>query len=116
LIFFADESIDRQIVEAIRGSGYEVLSVTELSPGIPDTQVLSRANEASAVLLTADKDFDELVFRQHRVHSGVLLVRLAGEAPEAKAELVTAAIEAHGSEFAFGFSVITSRAVRIRRV
>jgi hypothetical protein len=55
VIFLADESVDRQIVQAIRRDGYEVISVAETSPGIPDTKVLSRANEAGAVLLTADK-------------------------------------------------------------
>ncbi len=115
MIFLADESIDRQIVEAIRRDGYQVLAVAEILPGIPDTQVLSRANDAGAVLLTADKDFGELVFRQHQVHSGVILVRLAGRAPEAKAEIVAAAINAHADEFESGFCVVTGKAVRIRR-
>jgi len=115
VIFLADESIDRQIVERIRRDGYEVQAVAEISPGISDTQVLSRANEAGAVLLTADKDFGELVFRQRQVHSGVVSVRLAGHAPEVKAEIVAAAINAHADELEFGFSVVTGKAVRIRR-
>jgi predicted nuclease of predicted toxin-antitoxin system len=116
VIFLADESIDRQIVEAVRRIGYEVLSIAEISPGIPDSQVLNRANEAGAVLLTADKDFGELVFRQHLLHSGVVLVRLAGSAPEAKAEILAAVIEARAGELELAFSVVTSKAVRIRRV
>ena len=115
MIFLADESVDRQIVETIRRAGYEVQAIAEISPGIPDTQVLSRANEAGAVLLTADKDFGELIFRQHQVHSGVVLVRLAGYASEAKAEIVVAAINAHAEELESGFSVVTGKAVRIRR-
>jgi predicted nuclease of predicted toxin-antitoxin system len=114
--FVADESIDRQIVEVIRRNGNKVFSVAESSPGIPDTEVLNRANEDRAILLTADKDFGDLVFRQHWVHPGVVLVRLAGYAPNVKAEIVAAAIKAHGHELAYGFSVITGRAVRIRRV
>jgi hypothetical protein len=30
------------------------------------------------VLITADKHFGELVFRQKRIHAGVILVRLSG--------------------------------------
>jgi predicted nuclease of predicted toxin-antitoxin system len=89
--------------------------MAETSPGIPDTHVLRRANEAGAVLLTADKDFGELVFRQRLAHSGVVLVRLAGCAPEMKALIVTAAISAHVSELEFGFAGVTGNAVRIRR-
>jgi hypothetical protein len=34
------------------------------------------------------EDFGELVFRQRLLHSGILLVRLAGLEPDAKAHLV----------------------------
>jgi predicted nuclease of predicted toxin-antitoxin system len=115
VIFLADESIDRQIVEAVRRNGYEVLSVAENSPGIPDTEVLSAAIEAGAVLLTADKDFGELVFRQRLAHTGVVLVRLAGRAPELKARIVAAAINAHVNELESAFAVVTGNPIRIRR-
>ena len=38
--------------------------------------MLRQPNERGALLVTADKDFGELVFRQGRVHSGVILLRL----------------------------------------
>jgi predicted nuclease of predicted toxin-antitoxin system len=62
--------------------------VAELSPSITDEEVLQQANAHSAVLLTADKDFGDLVFRQGLVHSGVMLLRLAGLANVTKAEIV----------------------------
>lgn len=62
----ADESVDRQIVERLRQDGHEVLYAAEMEPGIPDDVVLERANEISAWLMTADKDFGELVFRDKR--------------------------------------------------
>lgn len=40
--------------------------------------VLELANRARALLITADKDFGELVFRQRRISQGVVLLRLAG--------------------------------------
>jgi predicted nuclease of predicted toxin-antitoxin system len=116
LTFLADESVDRQIVEAVRRNGHKIVAVAETSAGIPDMQVLNWASGAGAILLTADKDFGELVFRQQRVHSGVMLIRLHGQEPQTKAEIVAAAIEKHGDELVFRFSVVTSKAVRIRRV
>jgi len=62
--------------------------VAELSPSVADEEVLRQANGRNALLLTADKDFGELVFRQRLVHSGVILLRLAGLANATKAELV----------------------------
>ena len=39
--------------------------------------------------MTADKDFGELVFRQGLVHSGVILLRLAGLPNATKATIRT---------------------------
>ncbi|MDO8725455.1 MAG: DUF5615 family PIN-like protein [Candidatus Methanoperedens sp.] len=76
--------------------------------------VLEMANDKSALLLTADKDFGELVFRQKRVTSGVVLIRLAGLSSIRKAEIVVSAINKHGRELMHSFSVINPGAVRIR--
>jgi predicted nuclease of predicted toxin-antitoxin system len=60
----ADENVDKQIVGRLRANGYEVLYVAELDPRIDDEAVLLRSRQTDAILLTADKDFGELVFRQ----------------------------------------------------
>jgi len=62
--FFADESVDRQIVERLRVEGHEVGYVAELSPGIVDETVLRQSRDGASVMITADKDFGELVFRR----------------------------------------------------
>ncbi|MGD8792465.1 MAG: DUF5615 family PIN-like protein [Anaerolineae bacterium] len=113
---FADESIDRQIVDRLRKDGHEVQYVAELEPGIPDDIVLNLANEEADLLLTADKDFGELVFRQRRVSSGILLVRLAGLSPLRKAEVVAFAINQHSRELLGAFAVLRPGSLRIRRL
>ena len=112
---FADESVDRPIVERLRQDGHEVLYVAEMAPSISDGEVLGQANSLEAVLLTADKDFGELVYRQGRIHSGVILIRLAGVSSEAKVTIVSTAIRDRGADLSDGFSVITPATVRIRR-
>jgi predicted nuclease of predicted toxin-antitoxin system len=112
--FFADESVDHPIVERLRVDGHDVLAVAEMAPSISDETVLARANERGDLLLTADKDFGELVFRQHRVTAGVALIRLAGLSAEAKAGIVSAVIRDHGAELLHAFTVISPGMVRIR--
>lgn len=109
----ADENVDKQIVDRL--AGHNVLYIAELDPGIDDNAVLARSRESDAVLLTADKDFGELVFRQRLLHSGVVLIRLAGLDPETKAELVATAFEQHADELASGFAVLSRRALRVRK-
>lgn len=111
----ADESVDKQIVDALRSNGHNVLFIAELAPGIDDEAVLLRSRESNAILLTADKDFGELVFRQRLLHAGVVLIRLAGLKPETKAELVATAFEQHADELQIGFAVLSRRALRVRK-
>ena len=112
----ADESVDFPIVVKLRESGHTVWYITEMSPSISDEQVLGFANEKMAWLLTGDKDFGELVFRQGYVKRGIVLYRLAGLKSNEKAEIVSRVIAEHGDELLQAFSVITEKAVRIRRV
>ncbi|MCK4390836.1 MAG: DUF5615 family PIN-like protein [Desulfobacterales bacterium] len=113
--FLADENIDKPIVERLRKDGHVVLYVIEIEPSISDDEVIQRANLESALLLTADKDFGELVFRQGRIVYGVILIRLAGLSPQRKAGVVSMALQEHAGELTQNFTVITPGAVRIRR-
>jgi predicted nuclease of predicted toxin-antitoxin system len=111
----ADENIDRQIVERLRQDGHDVLYIAEVEPSIPDKIVFDRANEKLALLVTADKDFGEIVFRDKRLSSGeVVLLRLAGLPAEKKAEIVSDLFRERGAEFANHFSIIAPGKVRIR--
>ncbi len=115
MIFLADESVVRHVVELLRDEGYHLLSMAETQPGAPDEAVMDLAQSEHAILLTADKDFGELVFRQGRAAPGVVLIRLAGLSPEAKAKAVASALADHVSELENSFTVISPGFVRIRR-
>jgi predicted nuclease of predicted toxin-antitoxin system len=111
----ADEGVERQIVERLRRDGHTVLYIAEMEPGIPDDVVLERANRITALLVAADKDFGELVFRERQLSSGgVVLIRLAGLSAERKAEIVSKVFEEQGSELAHAFTVISPGRIRTR--
>jgi len=111
----ADESVDRQIVKRLREDGHDVLYIAEVEPSISDDVVFDRANEKSALLVTGDKDFGEIVFRDNRLSSGgVVLLRLAGLSAERKAEIVSDVFLERGAELANHFSVIAPDKIRIR--
>ena len=109
-----DESVDRQVVEKLRLDGHNVVYVSDMDPGISDDLVLSTANNMRALLVTADKDFGELVFRRQQINAGVLLIRLAGLSPQSKAELVAGAVRDHADELPGAFSVLSRGMIRIR--
>ena len=80
-----------------------------------DDVVLARAYGEGVILITADKDFGELVYRQRRPHAGVLLLRLAGLDEGAKCDLVSRAVGERGVDLAGAFSVLDGNTLRIRK-
>jgi predicted nuclease of predicted toxin-antitoxin system len=78
LRFLCDADVDRPLVDLLRLEGYDVLSVAEIRKDSSDEEVLELANDSDAILITRDKGFGELVFRQRLSAQGVLLLRLTG--------------------------------------
>lgn len=111
----ADEGVDGPIVERLRDLGHDVAYIAEMDPGISDDEVLTQAVEVSALLLTPDKDFGELVFRMGRMSSGVLLLRLSGLSIVKKAEAVARVLDSHGREMRGAFTVLSPGGLRIRK-
>lgn len=110
----ADENLDRTVIDRLREAGHTVLAVAEILPGADDSRVLDLANRSRAMLLTEDKDFGELAFRQGLVHAGVILIRLAGMPPNSKAAAIAAVLKNHSARCARSFVVILPGRVRIR--
>jgi predicted nuclease of predicted toxin-antitoxin system len=112
----ADENFPRPVVAALMDAGHDVYSVAESLPGASDEAVLDRARTDGRVLLTLDKDFGELAFRQGLpAESGVVLFRLSGASPDEDNRRAIAALQQR-EEWASFFSVITDTLVRIRPI
>lgn len=111
----ADENVDKFIVKTLRQDGHNVLYVAEFAPSIDDETVLEQANQNGALLITEDKDFGELIFRQGRIHTGVVLIRLDGLSKQAKAKSISNVFASQGTQLLGAFSVISAGRVRIRQ-
>ena len=109
-----DEGVERQIVERLRADGHGVLYVAELAPGTSDNEILARATAVGAPLVTRDKDFGELVFRQGLATHGVILLRLKGLSATRKSEIVSSVLAARSAEIIKAFTVVSPGQVRIR--
>jgi len=74
--FLANENVPREVVEAARQAGHDLAWIAESSPGADDDAVLAAALAQSRILLTFDKDFGEMAFRQGKTATcGKLLLR-----------------------------------------
>ena len=111
----ADESVAGPIIHRLRADGWTVLSICDGNTGASDPAVLALALQEEAVLLTEDKDFGELVYRDQLEHAGVVLIRIEGLRRDLRAEVVSEAVRQHRNEFGNAFSVISPNGVRIRQ-
>ncbi len=109
-----DENIDRLIVFVLREAGFDVSWIAEFARSVDDAAVLEIAVTESRLLVTADHDFGDHVFRQRANNAGVFLLRLAGLANSEKATRVLHALHTHGSEMTGNFSVLSQNKLRIR--
>jgi predicted nuclease of predicted toxin-antitoxin system len=75
--FLFDESTDARLAAYLNSLGHDATLVAQVHrPGIPDKQVLETARAGGRILVTDDRDFGELVFRQRQPHTGVIYFRL----------------------------------------
>ena len=111
---YADEGVDRQIVEALRAAGFDVAYAAEIDPAMADDVILEKAQTEDRLLLTSDKDFGELVYRLGKASEGVMLIRLAGLSVTLKARLVVEAVSGRTDELPGAFSVLSPGLLRIR--
>jgi predicted nuclease of predicted toxin-antitoxin system len=110
----ADENIPLPVVEALRECGHDVHWIGESNPGIDDRAVLQRAFNESRILLTFDKDFGTLIFREATDHPvGILLFRLPMLPKEELQAFVMATIEER-SDWAGHFAVVEKDRIRMR--
>jgi predicted nuclease of predicted toxin-antitoxin system len=111
--FLADENFPRQALERLRNAGYDVLSIAEQSPGLPDEEVATLCAAQRRVLLTFDKDFGELVFRRGLEAGGVVLFRIRPTSPDDAADVALALLRTQ-PDLERSFCVVTRDRVRVR--
>ena len=113
--FLIDESVEYRIVKFLRESRFDILAITEKFPSTPDVDVLSIAYKEKRVLITNDKDFGELVFKDKKGSHGVILIRMPFNTTEEKIIKLDQVLKAKATRIIKAFTVVTESKVRIRK-
>jgi len=114
LRLLVDAEVGRAVENWLRSAGHGVASVRERDPRMPDPEVLAWAAAEARVVLTMDKDFGELVFRDGAAHAGVLLLRLEDADSAEKVRAVQAIVGSFAHELPGQFCVFQDGQLRIR--
>jgi predicted nuclease of predicted toxin-antitoxin system len=112
----ADECVDKVIVTILRQLKINVTYIAEIDPSISDEVVLKIAFDEKIVLLTSDKDFGKLIFKNKADNNGVILLRSTGLSYGEKTVLAKEILSVLKKDIRNCFVVITQDTVRIRHI
>ena len=91
-------------------------SVTiELLYLLTDILIIQKAFEENWILITSDKDFGEKVYREQRLHRGIVLLRLENERSANKIDILRQLIDEYADQLADSFIVVTEKQVRFAK-
>jgi predicted nuclease of predicted toxin-antitoxin system len=108
----ANAHISRAIFGFLTSLGHDCVHTELVSPGMPDDDLLQLAVGQRRIILTADKDFGDLVYRRGLPAVGIILLRLRAATEAERLKLVQvhwAAVERTAEGY---FVVVTNRRVR----
>lgn len=108
--FIADENLGSEVPKFLKSAGVDIVSITEIAFGKQDPDILSIANMERRILVTLDKDFGELVFKEGLIHSGVILFRLKDESIENKKRILLKVLKSK-QKFTNRFTVIREKVI-----
>ena len=97
----------------LRGANYDVFSVFDEARGMTDDEVLTKAWDENWILITNDKDFGEMIFRERRAHHGIIFLRLEDERAANKIKVLEQLLENYAEKLPAQFVTVTETKVRI---
>lgn len=110
--FVVDECTGPKVAQWLRKQGHEVFSVYEEARGIDDEKVLQTAVADARILITNDKDFGEMIFRDRREHQGVIFLRLSNERAANKIKVLEHLLKNYKKRLDKQFVTVTETKVR----
>lgn len=110
-----DENTGPKVARWLRDQGHEVFSVYEEARGMKDDEIMRKAFVEDRILITNDKDFGEMVYRERRPHKGVMLLRLQDERAANKIDTIRQFLEYHSDQLVNQFVVVTENGSRFAK-
>jgi predicted nuclease of predicted toxin-antitoxin system len=109
-----DECVDADLAALLHRAGHDVVYMSDVAPRAADPEVMNRADREGRLLLTEDKDFGDLVFRQARPVPGIVLLRIDSSRRLRKGPRLLAAVYRFGETLLGRYTVIEDARFRSR--
>ena len=113
--FLVDECTGPAVAEWLQAQGYEVFSVYDSVGGMDDNEIAQKAFQENWILITNDKDFGDQIYREHKSHHGVILLRLDNERAKNKIDVLKRLLNSYVDRLPDQFVVATEEKVRFAK-
>jgi predicted nuclease of predicted toxin-antitoxin system len=113
-MLLADESVNENLIIAMRSKGYDVFSVREEMRSESDINIANFSLEPLRIIVTEDKDFGEIVYHYNLKVAGVILLRYSPLDYSVIENKLLNYLTAHLNNSVGKFIVITPKLTRIR--
>ncbi len=113
--FLANENFPLTSIRLLQEENIDIVAIIENSPGISDSEVLSRAVNEQRIILTFDRDYGELIYR-FGLHppAGVIYFRYTPQTPLEPAQNLLKLLQNSNFIFAGRFTVLERTQLRQR--
>lgn len=93
--FLLDENIGKIVAKFLEKLGHSASRIRLIAPGIEDYEVLNLSVSKNSVLITSDKDFGTLIFKEEQSSAGVIFLRLQDESSDNKIKTLKEVLSKH---------------------
>ncbi|MEX0781143.1 MAG: DUF5615 family PIN-like protein [Dehalococcoidia bacterium] len=114
MLIVVDESVRGRVLAGLEEDGHDLLRIRLIAPQLPDDEILAFARRTEALIVTADRDFGELIFRLQHPEAGVVFLRLGTMPAALKSEMLRAVVREHGERLMGAFTIVGRNRTRIR--
>jgi len=113
--FLVDECTGPTVADWLLKNDHEVFSVFDNARGMEDDDIIQKAHNENWILITNDKDFGQKVYRDGRLHKGVILLRLEDERSSSKIHVLSHLLQNYHDRLPDAFVVVTEKQVRFAK-
>jgi predicted nuclease of predicted toxin-antitoxin system len=112
----ANENFPISSVGLLRELGYDIISIGTEHQGVSDEYVMTLAEHEQRVIITFDRDYGELIFKNnYRPSMGVVYLRLDQFSPEEPGSIVDKLFREYNIETELSLIVFDGTIIRQRK-
>jgi predicted nuclease of predicted toxin-antitoxin system len=112
--FLLDEGLPFRLAVHLSALGHDITAVGHSYPhALTDRDILEIATAEQRIILTNDKDFGDLIFRDRLPHAGVILFRLGYVTLDVRVEHLKRVLSEHTNQLD-QVIVVTHNNIRVR--